>query len=219
MTTVATPPLLIFAALLLLLPPPPITATHHHLSPNPHPWPEIFTIDCLTFPSPTASLAAKSFYSWPQRANRIDHAAGSFECTRFYNTTSACTLLFTATQMYGLFDGGCCLDSPVGTLPPNWGDGSLFVGYSDVLGVNSSHWNSTDPEHTFDVQALPPFLPTRFGFPHAAQDLFFNVSTVSYSAIPDSVFALPSSCLPPSVKPCQSAQRHWQQRHMSSSGT
>ena len=93
------------------------------------------------------------------------------------------------------------------------------LAYSDVLGVNSSHWNSTDPEHTFDVQALPPFLPTRFGFPHAAQDLFFNVSTVSYSAIPDSVFALPSSCLPPSVKPCQSAQRHWQQKHMSSSGT
>ncbi len=53
-------------------------------------------------------MFAKNSYSWPQRGNRIDHAAGSYECTQFYGTADACSLLFTATQLYGLFQNGSC---------------------------------------------------------------------------------------------------------------
>ncbi len=77
---------------------------------NPAPWPPVFTAQSFTLPYGPGGVPvfAKNSYSWPQRGNRIDHAAGSYECTQFYGTPDACSLLFTATQLYGLFQNGSC---------------------------------------------------------------------------------------------------------------
>lgn len=161
----------------------------------PAPWPPVFTNTGFTLPA--TPVACTSLYSWPQRALRIDHAAGAFECVSFYKTKGACSLLFNATHLHGLFDGRCCLDSPVGVLPPTWGDGSSFVQYELMDAQNTSRWQSPSPEHSFNVQADAPFLPARFGFPNSEQDIHFAADAFSFDPIPDSVFVVPADCATP----------------------
>lgn len=85
------------------------------------------------------------YYDWTQRAQRIDHAAGSYECERFYHTDGPCSLLFLTDGMYRILlpsknnnennnsknnrhsddddddNVDCCLDLPnIGAPPPDW---------------------------------------------------------------------------------------------------
>jgi hypothetical protein len=71
-------------------------------------------------------------YDWSIPAQRIDHAAGSYECSHFYNTDQPCSLVFLASGMYRLLprlgnsnDDDCCLDLPgIGPPPPDWASAS-----------------------------------------------------------------------------------------------
>mmetsp|Transcript_6504 Transcript_6504/g.11961 ORF Transcript_6504/g.11961 Transcript_6504/m.11961 type:complete len:353 (-) Transcript_6504:614-1672(-) len=102
------------------------------------------------------------YYDWSQRAQRIDHDPGSYECVRFYNTTGGCTLLFLIDGMYRILRPvddtvddskdedmtasskttiDCCLDLPnVGPPPPDWASqapstwrGVIWDEYGQVL--------------------------------------------------------------------------------------
>jgi hypothetical protein len=72
------------------------------------------------------------YYDWSIPAQRIDHAAGSYECAHFYNITDQpCSLVFLESGMYRLLRSGntndkdCCLDLPgIGAPPPNWASAS-----------------------------------------------------------------------------------------------
>ena len=74
-------------------------------------------------------------YDWSIPAQRIDHAAGSYECSHFYNTDQPCSLVFLASGMYRLLpsrlglrnnnDEDCCLDLPgIGPPSPDWASAS-----------------------------------------------------------------------------------------------
>lgn len=68
------------------------------------------------------------YYDWDQKAQRVDHGAGSYECMSFYMTTNACSLFFLEAGLYRILDGElpkgqprCCLDMPgLGPSPPDW---------------------------------------------------------------------------------------------------
>jgi hypothetical protein len=79
------------------------------------------------------------YYDWTQRAQRVDHGAGSFECVRFYQTQRECSLIFLTDGMYRILPASkpdntstaiffkeenehdCCLDLPnIGAPPPDW---------------------------------------------------------------------------------------------------
>jgi hypothetical protein len=108
---------------------------------SPTPWPPVFSTTGWTVQDGVV-YGAVSKYSWPHRGNRIDHAAGALECLKYYKTAGPCSLLWNATQMFGLFDNDCCVDSPVGTLPPTWGDNSTLLGIETVQGVLTYKWAS-----------------------------------------------------------------------------
>jgi hypothetical protein len=83
----------------------PIAAVRGSAAPMPQPYPSAFTISFVTNitindednistikNAPDYPLSGKLYYHYPYQ--RIDHAAGSVECVRFYHTTGPCTLLF-----------------------------------------------------------------------------------------------------------------------------
>lgn len=67
-------------------------------------------------------------YGWAfNESQRIDHSAGSLECSKFYGTSKACTLMTKPEGLYRILEepkGGepaCCLDMPgISTPPPHW---------------------------------------------------------------------------------------------------
>ena len=53
----------------------------------------------------TSSLQNNTLsYSWAHRAQRVDHGAGAYECSHFYHTSGACTMVFTPAGLYAWFD-------------------------------------------------------------------------------------------------------------------
>ena len=140
----------------------------------PKPYPMIFQIEFVTNITSASSLSLNNhqqqqqrrqqqaqqqdypingtlYYDWTQRAQRIDHGPGSYECVKFYHTDSECTLLFLKEGMYRILppttddDDLCCLDLPnIGTPPPNWAsqipstwNGLIWDEYNQVL---TSEW-------------------------------------------------------------------------------
>jgi hypothetical protein len=135
---------------------------------SPTPYPDAFSMDFVTnvivpngiFKKRSTALVdnilnGTLFYDWRKKSQRIDHAAGSYECVHFYNTSAPCSLLFLPSggmyrvihhhhhredQIYDpavshqqdQYDGeqdelDCCLDLPnVGTPPPNWASSPLI---------------------------------------------------------------------------------------------
>lgn len=86
------------------------------------------TLDELQEGSSTYPIAGFMYYDWDQRAQRVDHGAGSYECMHFYNTTGACSLFFLESGLYRVLEGElpegqprCCFDmAEIGPSPPNW---------------------------------------------------------------------------------------------------
>ena len=110
--------------------------------PSPLPYPEAFSISFVTnitradsTESTDYPIRGTLFYDWKNsKSQRIDHAAGSYECQHFYQTPGPCLLIFRPDEgMYRILpnnvgggenennESDCCLDLPqVGAPPPNW---------------------------------------------------------------------------------------------------
>ncbi|KAG7372518.1 hypothetical protein IV203_018661 [Nitzschia inconspicua] len=106
----------------------------------PSPYPVTFQIQFQTnISNSNAGISMENYpingtlyYDWRQHAQRIDHAAGSYECVNFYQTEGECSLLFLSDGMYRIVAANessrpsdasinCCLDLPnIGTPPPEW---------------------------------------------------------------------------------------------------
>ena len=66
----------------------------------PAPWPNAFSVDFVTNVSTNSSDRAFAInnvmhYDWGLRMQAVEHGAGAIECAHFYNTSGACTLVFT----------------------------------------------------------------------------------------------------------------------------
>jgi hypothetical protein len=183
---------------------------------GPAPWPGAMTAPFFTVPAAGTVAMGTLFYSAALNASRLDHAAGSHECVRHYNTsTQPCTLLLvpgggpagpSATgQMYAVVGGApgapgttCCVDAAVGSVPRDWGSGAAFVGPAEVLGRAALEWQKGG--HSFWTDARTG-LPARFGFPNGGvQDLWFLQSELVVAEVPKGIFAVPPSCTQPCAK-------------------
>ena len=98
---------------------------------QPKDWPEQFMINfssnITTEGVGAAPLAGMMYYDWSQQVQRVDHAAGAVECTEFYATEGACTLIMNPKGMYRILDDPpqgspkCCLDmDAIHASPPDW---------------------------------------------------------------------------------------------------
>ncbi len=54
------------------------------------------------------------YYDWSKQMQRVDHGAGSYECTKFYESDLPCTIWFTPS---GLFRK---LEEPLPEGQPEW---------------------------------------------------------------------------------------------------
>ena len=166
-------------------------------TPKPTPYPNEFSIDFVTNVTETDntnfdySIEGKLFYSWPLQSQRIDHAAGSYECFHFYNTLHGCSLLFLPTGgMYRFLGNDCCLDRfDVRTPPPDWAaranptfQGAVHDVYS---GLETNEWafdNITSLYHWRAVLQDGTILAVPFhtarqvapGKPHAGSPVLFT---------------------------------------------
>lgn len=195
-------------------------------NPRPTPHPVEFSINFVTNITDTDAsnpISGKLFYSWPLQSQRIHHAAGSYECRHFYNTSEKCSLLFVKKGMYRFLgdDENCCLDLPgVGTPPPDWAmrANPTFVGpvHDAYSGLDTFEWafdNLTTilserirkehgvlPYHTTRQVASPQKLaglPVLFTFPGQAngrQDYHYNVRSIVTGPQDPSLFRLPEDC-------------------------
>mmetsp|Transcript_28700 Transcript_28700/g.48422 ORF Transcript_28700/g.48422 Transcript_28700/m.48422 type:complete len:235 (-) Transcript_28700:236-940(-) len=214
---------LIVAALLLS---PLVTATTS-TDPVATSWPLEFSINfetnittdmnTLITPSPVSGV---SYYNWNLRAQRIEHGAGAYECTNFYNTDQPCTLFFLAEGLYRVLASPlpegqeeCCLDMPgIGPSPPDWVsktrpsyNGDIIDMYSTLL---ASKWtfdtmpNTTNPHMYEEVSADEPSNPSLagrplyFSFPavEGRQDFHYDPFSMLEEPQPASLFALPEGC-------------------------
>jgi hypothetical protein len=86
----------------------------------------ITTTEATTTHSIHTSLGGMLYYDWTIQRQRVDHAAGSYECTHFYETNEPCTLIFWPQGMYRILHSSsestrCCLDiANLGPPPPDW---------------------------------------------------------------------------------------------------
>jgi hypothetical protein len=111
-----------------------ISQEDYRPAPTPYPYPNAFIIQFVTNVTQddaSSPINGMLYYDWSIPAQRIDHTAGSYECSHFYNTDQSCSLVFLASGMYRLLrlrnDNGedCCLDLPgIGPPPPDWASAS-----------------------------------------------------------------------------------------------
>ena len=99
--------------------------------PAPTPWPMVFSaafLSNISWSNPDWSGAVNGLvqYDYNLQAQRITHAKGATECTKFYHT-SPCTLLTNKQGLYRFLPDPppgqppCCLDMPsIHTPPPTW---------------------------------------------------------------------------------------------------
>jgi len=181
--------------------------------PEPSPWPLHFSVPIIT----GNQILGAVYYSWDMavpalynisQVQRVDHAAGNYECIHFYNTTGPCTLIFNSAGMYAFFTKAekpfCCLDlAGVGAPIPNFTTYFTFVANEECtvpqIGNSSCrHWLSKGEDcHNYwdtltEVAGL--HLPVRFGFPNISQDYFFAWTKLNESQQDASLFVVPAKC-------------------------
>lgn len=195
------------------------TASYKENGPKlPTPFPESFSISFvtnITADGQGVPIDGKLYYDWSIQSQRIDHAAGSYECRHFYNTTESCTLVFLPRGgMYRILQGEpqCCLDlAGVGAPPPDWAmranptyNGVLWDDYS---GSHAHQWTF---DHLKLLSLNGDFHTTRqvasgkhagtpllFSFPGKAegrQDYHYSVDSFAVSKQNATLFQLPDGC-------------------------
>jgi hypothetical protein len=186
-------------------------------------YPDAFSISFetnVTDENPEGPIYGRLYYDWSIPAQRIDHAAGSFECTHFYNSTEACSLVFLQTGMYRILypRGDCCLDIPnLGPPPPTWArqkianptyDGMVWDDFSQLVAHQWSFDNLTSSSsvhrlayayHTIRQVAFGDYAgrPLVFTFPGKAngtQDFHYLPDTMQIGPPPVSLFKLRDDC-------------------------
>ena len=168
---------------------------------SPGVWPHTFTMNITTNLSWSvqstmdAGVPGVLSYDASQQVQRVDHQAGGFECSHFYNATQGCTLIMNTQGTYRLLplplpagQPACCLDmAGIGAPPTNWAnldnpvkstDTNVRVPYSDYLtdafqyptsGTCNTRGNGTDSGcHSYNL--LPQVskkktIPVLFTFP------------------------------------------------------
>lgn len=191
--------------------------------PTSTPWPMEFVIKFETnittnVDFPIIPVQGVSFYDWAIKAQRIEHGAGAYECTHFYNSDSSCTLFFLSDGMYRVisapFPEGqeeCCLDLPgIGPSPPDWTSitNPTYNGvYTDAYSsFDARKWTfdafSDDLDNCHEYQEVSPDdktyagRPLIFTFPDAngLQDYHYDPKSMYTGPIKDTIFSLPVGC-------------------------
>ena len=111
-------------------------------------------------------LPGTLYYDWTSHSQRIDHAAGSYECQRFYHWPRACSLIFRSDGeglyrllLYPNQDDDdivpdCCLDlTGLGPPRPNW----AAEAHPTYTGVVQDAWSGL-PSHEWIFDRLDPPL-------------------------------------------------------------
>jgi hypothetical protein len=158
-------------------------------------WPEAFNV---SFTTNNGTVKGMLYYDYSQRAQRIDHESGNYECVHFYNTSGACSLVFTATDMYAIIhdSGLCCHDLNVGTVSPSWAANATFLGVDTIQGRSCNHWQKT---HQFWSE-VDSGLPCEFGFPgksNGTQNFWFDLDTWYAGFQEPAHFQLSAQCKEP----------------------
>jgi hypothetical protein len=187
-------------------------------SSSPAPWPDAFSVKFLTNATTNSSdrstcVRNTLHYDWGLKMQAVVHGPGAIECAHFYNTSSACTLVFTAESMYRVLaepragQKSCCKDtgSPFGMTPPTWASGSnaTFEGFvqdpfSGMLAKKFAWPQLAGPMgmHTYLETTVGQRQPLAFTFPahNGLQDYHFLTDTQTNTRPDAGVFALPGEC-------------------------
>jgi hypothetical protein len=189
--------------------------------PVPKNWPIEFAIKFETnitsdVSNPVAPVTGINYYDWNIKSQRVDHAAGNYECLNFYNSNLPCTLLFLPDGMYRILQQPlpegqeeCCLDLPgVGANPPDWTSSSHpsydgvakepYSGYRSYRWVYDTIPNATQYHMYYEVAPgdVNKGRPLIFTFPGAdgRQDYHYIPSSLEEGPQSSDLFKLPEGC-------------------------
>lgn len=152
----------------------------------------------LTTPDAPLSDAVNgsTWYDSIAQVQRVDHAAGAYECAHFYGTAAACTLFFTPKGLFAVVpaERRCCLDSAdIHASPRNWLDGAEFLGMADVRGQGCRAWLKTHTYYDLPRAADDVSIPCKFNFPNNPQmDWYFNMASFRLARPDPAQLALPT---------------------------
>lgn len=189
--------------------------------PTATPWPEEFVINFQSnittdVQTPVFPVNGVSYYDWTIKSQRIEHSAGAYECTHFYNTDLPCTLFFLPDGLYRVLSQPlpegqeeCCLDLPgIGASPPDWAS-RTNPSYNGVVTDEYSQFdaykwtfdtfpNTDNPHLYYEVAPGTEYegRPLVFTFPdvEGRQDYHYDPKSMVVAPQDDSLFALPEGC-------------------------
>lgn len=193
-------------------------------APTPTDYPYEFYIEFMSNVTNTTTadssfvIPGKMYYNWNIQRQRVDHGAGSYECTTFYMTELPCTIYFTSKGLYRtlslpLPDGQpyCCLDMEgIGPSPPDWAASSKPT-YNGIVvdefsGVKKAHlftydtFENSDPEHVHQSREVAggpgAGTPLVFTFPvdDGRQDYHYDYKSMRAAHQDPNLFELPVGC-------------------------
>lgn len=161
-------------------------------------------------PDVSFAVPGNTSYDAALQVQRVDHAAGAYECAHFYGAAGPCSVFFTPKGMYAVTHSParCCLDMPSIHAPPrSWLGNATFAGQEDVLGHACRRW---DEIHSYWETTGPAgdSVPCKFSFPgHAMMDWYFDRDSYTLQRADPRIYALPSDMGDCST-PCSSSR--WQ---------
>eukprot|EP00039_Didymoeca_costata_P027777 m.19167 g.19167 ORF g.19167 m.19167 type:complete len:201 (-) comp6502_c0_seq1:47-649(-) len=174
---------------------------------SPPPWPQYFSVSFLT-----DDINNTLYYDYSKNAQRVEHGAGNYECTHFYNSSHPCTLIFPSQGgMYVSIEaeGKCCLDIPdLGTLPPTWPQHNYtYLGVKSVDGVLSNGYSYAGGNHLYWVSMNND--PVLFTFKNISSQFWhYQPRTMVVGPQNNSLFQIPPGC----TSKCNSGRMDYRNR-------
>ena len=160
--------------------------------------------------NPEFPVEGTMYYNWNIESQRIDHGAGAYECTEFYNHSGPCTLYFNPKGLFRYLHGNltnsqlrCCLDmEDIGASPPDWADnagynyeGIVVDDYSNQQAYQFSYAEgahlSRDLIDTKNAMLLFTFEKEETG---GLQDFHYDATTMKVGSQNDQLFEIPPTC-------------------------
>ncbi|KAH3743970.1 hypothetical protein Pelo_14630 [Pelomyxa schiedti] len=171
-------------------------------------WPGSFFIQVtlaepnITDPEPVHDT--QLYYDWAAyQAQRIDHSANNHECTKYYNTTNPCSLLWYELPYPQLWvtipsENRCLQDTSmngIGPLPPDWMNMFIWKDQQTMGGYLCDHWVLQFPTYASEYwDRVSDAAPVRYSAGDEKEQWWFDPDTLVIGDQSEDLFMLPPMC-------------------------
>jgi len=165
-------------------------------SPSPPLWPNEFSIAFVD----QGGIPGMMYYNWDIKAQRVDHAAGATECTRFFNTSDPCSLYFGPKGFNAFFPKNktCCTGLNIGIVRPDFLKNQAYHGVVACpcdSGLLCDSWGGdAKGEHKY-FSVVKNGTPCAFLFkPTSDENFLFDTWSFQVGPQNPKLFSIPTNC-------------------------